>query len=353
MGSKNSKKKRRKKKEQKRQNKIQNQLKNEKSNLDKELRLLILGTGDSGKSTFVKQMQVLFKNGFSKVEIQLYRDTIRRNLVSHTLKLVKAVEDFNLNLSRENTKLAQDFLSIEDEESKLELTEKKKGQIIQLWSDKAMKQVFERRSEFQIPDSAASFLDQAEEISSSDYVPTKDHILGCRIPTTGVKEVTFSSDDFTWRIIDVGGQRSERRKWIHHFENISILIYVVALSEYNLKLFEEQNINRMIESLKLFKQIVTNEYFVQKDCMLLFNKMDLFEEKLKTIDLEVCFSNYTGSNDVDEAVEFISEKFLDSVENKYRNIHIFRSTGTDTNRIQKIFEEIKSSVLEGIQNDLD
>eukprot|EP01155_Anaeramoeba_flamelloides_P017440 Anaeramoba_flamelloidesa567439_42.p1 GENE.a567439_42~~a567439_42.p1 ORF type:complete len:323 (-),score=62.80 a567439_42:49-1017(-) len=314
--------------------------------LDKELRLLILGTGDSGKSTFVKQMQILFKNGFSKVEIQLYRDTIRRNLVSHTLKLIKAVEDFNLNLSRENTKLAQDFLLIEDEESKLELTEKKKNQIIQLWSDKAMKQVFERRSEFQIPDSAATFLDQVEEISSTGYVPTKDHILGCRIPTTGVKEVTFSTDDFTWRIIDVGGQRSERRKWIHHFADVDILIFVIALDSYSQKLFEEHSVNRMTECISVFEQTVNNEFFKKKDLVILLNKIDLFKEKLKKVKIKEAFPDYEGENDFEHTSEYFKNKFLDIVNQKKRSVSTHLTCGTDTAMIEKIFDDIRVSIME-------
>ena len=43
------------------------------------------------------------------------------------------------------------------------------------------------------------------------------------------------------RIVDVGGQRSERKKWIHCFEDVYPLFFV-ALSAYDLRLREEQAI---------------------------------------------------------------------------------------------------------------
>jgi G-protein alpha subunit len=43
------------------------------------------------------------------------------------------------------------------------------------------------------------------------------------------------------RMVDVGGQRSERRKWIHCFENVTSIIFLAVLSEYDMILFESDN----------------------------------------------------------------------------------------------------------------
>lgn len=42
-------------------------------------------------------------------------------------------------------------------------------------------------------------------------------------------------------MFDVGGQRSERKKWIHCFEAVTSIIFCVALSEYDQVLLEESN----------------------------------------------------------------------------------------------------------------
>ena len=43
----------------------------------------------------------------------------------------------------------------------------------------------------------------------------------------------------TFRVVDVGGQRSERKKWIHCFEDVTAILFFVALSEYDMTLRED------------------------------------------------------------------------------------------------------------------
>jgi len=40
-------------------------------------------------------------------------------------------------------------------------------------------------------------------------------------------------------MVDVGGQRSERKKWIHCFENVTAIIFMVAANEYDMTLVED------------------------------------------------------------------------------------------------------------------
>lgn len=59
----------------------------------------------------------------------------------------------------------------------------------------------------------------------------------------------------------MGSQRSERRKWIHSFDDVSAVFFVVALSEFNQVLYEDRKTNRMLESLLVFNEIVNSTYF--------------------------------------------------------------------------------------------
>ena len=45
--------------------------------------------------------------------------------------------------------------------------------------------------------------------------------------------------------------RSQRRKWIQCFDKVNAVIFVAALSDYLLKLDEDHNVNRMIETLRV------------------------------------------------------------------------------------------------------
>ena len=63
--------------------------------------------------------------------------------------------------------------------------------------------------------------------------------------TTVFGGLRVADDRLRWfaccRMVDVGGQRSERRKWIHCFENVTSIMFLVALSEYDQVLVESDN----------------------------------------------------------------------------------------------------------------
>lgn len=115
-----------------------------------------------------------------------------------------------------------------------------------------------------------------------------------RVRSTGIEEAEFKFKDIKFRMVDVGGQRSERRKWIHCFDGVNAIIFCVALSEYDQVLREDDNQNRMKESLLLFQEIVNSHWFRNTTFIIFFNKMDLFKQKIKEKPLTDCFPNYTG-----------------------------------------------------------
>lgn len=135
---------------------------------------------------------------------------------------------------------------------------------------------------------------------------------------------------FLWLTIhsmfDVGGQRSERKKWIHCFENVTSIIFCVALSEYDQVLLEESSQvrnqpscgnwtiadiqqNRMMESLVLFDSVVNSRWFMRTSIILFLNKVDLFRAKLAKSPLGTYFPDYSGGNDVNRAAKYLLWRF--------------------------------------------
>ena len=101
-------------------------------------------------------------------------------------------------------------------------------------------------------------------------------------------------------------------KWIHCFENVTSIMFLVALSEYDQVLVEEGNQNRMEESKALFQHIVEYPYFHQSSVILFLNKKDLLEEKIRTSDLKDYFPTFRGRDkDATAAREFILQMFVE------------------------------------------
>jgi len=112
--------------------------------------------------------------------------------------------------------------------------------IKELWANKSVQGCFDRSSELQLNDSAKYYFDSIDRLASPDYLPTEQDVLRSRVKTTGISETSFQIRDVTFRVFDVGGQRSERRKWIHCFEGVTAIMFCVALSEYDLVLREDE-----------------------------------------------------------------------------------------------------------------
>ena len=137
-------------------------------------------------------------------------------------------------------------------------------------------------------------------------------MLRVRVPTTGIIEYPFMLENITFRMVDVGGQRSERRKWIHCFENVTSIMFLAALSEYDQVLVESDNENRMEESKALFRTIITYPWFQNSSVILFLNKKDLLEEKIMHSHLVDYFPEFDGSTrDPQAAREFILKMYVD------------------------------------------
>lgn len=111
-----------------------------------------------------------------------------------------------------------------------------------LWRDSGIKEAVSRSREFQLNDSAVYYFNSIDRMSSPGYMPTDQDILRSRVKTTGITETTFKVGELTYKLFDVGGQRSERKKWIHCFENVTALVFLVSLSEYDQMLYEDESV---------------------------------------------------------------------------------------------------------------
>jgi signal recognition particle receptor subunit beta len=115
------------------------------------------------------------------------------------------------------------------------------------------------------------------------FVPSVDDILHCRVKTLGIVEMKFNYQGSDFMMVDVGGQRTERRKWIHAFGDVTLLMFVASLADYSTACEEDRKTNRLLESLKLFEEVVNNVFLAHVSLVIFYNKNDLFEEQLPLI----------------------------------------------------------------------
>uniref|UniRef100_A0A670ZIT7 G protein subunit alpha 15 n=1 Tax=Pseudonaja textilis TaxID=8673 RepID=A0A670ZIT7_PSETE len=309
------------------------------------------GTGEGGKSTFIKQMRIIHGVGFTEDERKDFAKVVYQNIFTSIQAIIRAMESLQIPYGQEeNAVNAYKVVSLDPHHARI---------IGGLWKDAGIRTCYKRRSKFHLLDSTSYFLSNLDRIASEGYVPSAQDILRTRVPTTGINEYCFSMQKVTLRIVDVGGQKTERRKWIHCFENVIALIYLASLSEYDQSLEENNSENRMRESLDLFRTILELPWFWNTSIILFLNKVDILEEKILTSDLAAYFPTFPGpwaihttsspspfpgpKQDVHAAKGFILEISPSAFRPRFLYHHY--TCATDTQNICAVFTDIKDAVL--------
>ncbi|KAH7883433.1 guanine nucleotide binding protein, alpha subunit [Phlebopus sp. FC_14] len=318
----------------------------------KECKILLLGSGESGKSTIVKQMKIIHQNGFSNDELMTFRPTIYRNTLDSAQAIVLAMRKISVDcvdaLNRVHADRIMDYRV--DSSPSFVFSGEIAEAIYQLWNDPIISQVMDHSSEFYLMDNASYFFAEARRIGASNYLPTESDILRARLKTTGITDTRFNMGQLQIHMFDVGGQRSERKKWIHCFESVTSIIFCTALSEYDQVLLEEKNQNRMVESLILFESVINSRWFLRTSIILFLNKIDVFKIKLPKVPLEKYFPEYTGGTDINKAAKYILWRFMQA--NRARlSVYPHLTQATDTTNIRLVFAAVKETILQNALKD--
>jgi guanine nucleotide-binding protein subunit alpha len=315
---------------------------------DQEIKkLLLLGAGESGKSTLFKQMVALYGKGYSEQERQSYRSVIFQNTISAIKTLLTAIDEIGTEieakLEDDNKEAAQRLNKLLGDEM---ITPQIAEDIKALWKDTGVQKTFDNRSKFQFPDSGPYFIEKVDELLVEGYIPSEQDVLRSRVRTTGIVETTFEIEGNQFRMFDVGGQRNERKKWIHCFENVTCVIFVAAISEFDQVLFEDETTNRVVEALNLFDEICNSSWFTKTSVILFLNKRDMFMEKIRKIPLNKWFPDYDGpAHDYDAGCEFFRQKFEVRNHCQDKEVYTHVTCATDSNNIAHVFESVKDILI--------
>lgn len=334
----------------------------------RKVKILLLGAGESGKSTLLKQMKHLY--GTPPVMNDAKIHAIRLNIVTNMMKLIESTDLYvpiaNKELEEQRERV-ESLNATTQEEWKFT---KKLGQAMHdLWQDEGVRETWEKHGyKIQIPENLPYFLSDINRIFAPNYVPDKDDWLRVRVRSSGVYEEILNLDGVEFHIWDVGGQRNERRKWTHIFNKVHVVIFVAAISEYDQVLYEDMNVNRFVEAVELFDKIVNDASFKKSGVILFLNKSDLYRAKLNKSPIRYedeefpdnsRFLDFEGPHcpmgeDPDSelfkkcheaGINYMKRRLLDKSDGS-RIIHTHITNATDTNNVDRVFQACKAIILQ-------
>ena len=360
------------------------------------MKLLLLGAGESGKSTIFKQMRILYGSPRDDDDLRMYGVVVRSNIVVAVRKLCTHLRNLGLEDALDK-EAADDSSGLTPRQAYDECIAylvdntaaddangapqdgggeadwignspraglsanndakqflKHVDAIRVLWQSQTMKDVWSKRSSMNIIDSHKEYLNDLTRIASPTYKPTAQDILLARVRTTQVVMERYRIDGIEFKMYDVGGQRSERRKWIDCFDQVDAVIFVAALSEYDQTLAEAKRTNRMVEALELFRSVCNNRAFADTSIMLFLNKKDIFAEKIMSSDIvaQRPFCDYAGpAQDFDHGVLYFIQKFKAClIDDEFNDSFIHVTCATDTNNMEFVLDSTRTIIMTDVSN---
>jgi len=357
------------------------------------LKLVILGSGQSGKSSLYTQFlfNVHPKHRFDSYESANISYSIHINLLTTFQKI--SDECFkNDDPPFENPSNIQKALKLinigdlkmNDELKLLEYNDEVFRYIQDIYVDQKFRNNLEKYRETKhVPDGIDYFLKNIKNYSPT-FVPSFLDAVFLQRKTTGMPNFRFrikkpsnhqqqhndgtqqrpggdraastlsmgvddygSAEIIEGVIYDVGGQKSERKKWQNILENVDVVLYVINLGEYDRKLYEDEKTNRLDDSLELFKQIVNSPTMTRTNFILIFNKMDVFRAKFDKETFLKYFPGFQGSSTEDglKFIQNIYKKQILDIQNPTATTTTTTSTGCKSNN-KRIITQFTCSAIQ-------
>eukprot|EP01080_Neovahlkampfia_damariscottae_P010746 gene10746-3366_t len=343
-------------------------------------KILLLGTENSGKSTYFKQIKMTHASSYNEEEKQKFIPIIISNIYEIFYSLIKFCEfKYNSESIDDVTNVKKQSMTSESNEEKGILVELSKYKIEQkfdeiinhiidvhemhakpelnylncellskLFFDNAIQLAYSKKYEFKLLSSVDHFIPRLKDIAMDNYIPSLEDIIHTRDKTEGLVELQFTKKKSTLRIIDIQGQKNNQKKWFHILDTVDFILFVVDISDYDQKCEHNPEINRLEESLNLFTDFTSNKLYLDKPIILTFNKYDIFKSKIKNINLNVCplFQNAPENLSDEKSFNLIRKMFISKNSKNNRKIMTAKSNATNQKIVSEIFDRIYAFIVE-------
>lgn len=315
-------------------------------------KVLLLGAGESGKSTVVKQIKLCHNKMPSDKENETIADSLHQNVIDCMKTLLYACSTFGYDLNEEDTKTAKEVQEF-DEGKRIDCDF---GERIEaLWQSDSIRKTYKRNDEYWLLDSCSYYFKNLMRFTNFGYKPTGEDSVMARIRTTGIvvspiEDAYERKDDkepekIKYQIVDVGGQKNERKKWMHCFDDVKCILFLCSLAEYNQVLFEDAKQNRMDDSVKLLNDMSKKQIFENTPFFVFMNKKDVFERMLREHPLSNKFPEYDGGQNTQAAIKFIESVYKAVLPPTKKDIKFFPITAVVKSDVAAAFKEVKTALL--------
>jgi guanine nucleotide-binding protein G(i) subunit alpha len=273
---------------------IDRQLETDELNLRRETKLVLVGQPNSGKELVMRQMKVIYAEGYPLAERYRYRGAVRSTVRLLIHSIIDLLKDTGIKLNKD---LTQDFAVLLHEVESSDMSHLSPAAVTatqNIWTSPTFSTLYVKNFEIDFPEYASYYAESIVRIASDDYVPSEADIIRLSQSAGGIKELRFAWDELGVHLFNISGFIPDqfRKRWFHQLENASALIYTVDVSTYNRPYLGQSTESQLLDDFATFESYANSPKFAGASIILLLNNFTRFREKLPHEPLETFFPDY-------------------------------------------------------------
>ncbi|KAF2258157.1 guanine nucleotide-binding protein-like protein alpha-3 subunit [Lojkania enalia] len=287
--------------------------------LRRETKLVLMGMPNSGKELIMRQIKVLYAEGYPREERMGYQYAVRSTVRVLIHAVIDLLKDTGVHLSEG---LNQDFAVLLYEVETVDInriTPSAVHAVQNIWRSEQFSSLFVKNFEIDFPQYAPYFANEIQRISDIDYIPTESDIIRLNQSMGGIKELRFSWDELDVHLFNISGFIPDqfRKRWFHQLEGATALIYTVDVATYDRPYLGQPTESQLLDDFATFESWANSPKFSGSSIILLLNNFTRFKEKLQHSPLTTFFTDYSVGEDAEtSARQYILRRFKDVNRNR-------------------------------------
>lgn len=318
------------------------------------MNILLLGCGESGKSTISRAIKYRHRNDVDQRDVDMVKAALRDNALTSILGLIEAVVKSHCldRLSEESRGYLRIVINCRDKQSEFDKEVAKA--VLKLWQDPLIQDMSMAKHEHWNLELSKYYTKNARRFAQANFIPTQEDMSYVRLQDSlSIIEHIVVEDDlteeFTYRMMDFAGHRHFRHKWrmsLGH-EKSKMVVYTINLAGIFSVTMEDNNVFRITESLRVLEHLMTLQWFKSIPLFVVFTKNDLFAEMVKDCDfgtLLQVFPNYTGGDDAKSIMDYVKIK-VDAICRPNKNTQYMTFNLFEKKDHVRMFDTMRRTIL--------
>ncbi|KAI8951236.1 G-protein alpha subunit-domain-containing protein [Xylaria longipes] len=290
------------------------------------IKVLLLGASGGGKTTLLNTLRLFTEAERVRQDQSYIRTLVWQNALDSVRVVLRAMEELNMDseLTASARRLLLEPCSECDRDPALnpQHTAEVASEVSFLRFVTGLQEASRWRGTYQFHDNGEYYfenINRLAEQAAHRLAATDGDLLRTQVTTTGIHQVIIPYRGSQFCVYDLGGERSERKKWIHAFENVSVVIYPVDTTGYRRSMREDADGDRMREQFMIFESCANSYWFAQSSFIIVFTKMDLLTQYMKEEDVDAFLRTHDVISETEPRIT-IADDYLGYLERHFRRL---------------------------------